>query len=85
MLLRALLSDSRSRLAAKVSGWKHPVSREWVLLAAVHDALIDTTPGVRSPQLYHLPRPWSQRNETRLGGKSTRTAKEALAILRPRR
>ena len=81
-MLGALLEDSRSRVAAKIAGWSHPVSREWMMLAFVHDVVVDTTPGVKNPAKFHMPRPWSSTGE-RLGGGSKRTAKEALAILRP--
>lgn len=81
-MVRALLEDSRSRVAAHVAGWKHPASREWMILAQLHDTVIETTHGVKSPEKYHLPRPWPAKGE-RLGGGSRRSAKEALAILRP--
>jgi len=82
LLAQALLSDSRSRVAALVAGWDHPVSREWMMLAQVHDAVIDTTHGLKNPERHHAIRPWDRRR-TRLGGGTRRTVKQTLAILRP--
>lgn len=82
LLLRALLEDSRSRVAAQAAGWKHPATREWMMLAQLHDAVIDTTPGLKDASRYHMPRPWPAKGE-KLGGSAKRTAAEALAILRP--
>jgi len=84
LLLRALVEDSRSRLAARLAGWKHPVSREWMMLADVHDAVVSTTAGLKNPQRFHVTRPWPGKGE-RLGGGVKRTASQALAILRPHR
>jgi hypothetical protein len=81
LLVRDLLSDPRSRTAAAVAGWTHPVSREWMLLAQLHDVTLDTTHGLKNPERHHLPRPWDGRR-TRLGG-GKRTRSEALSILRP--
>jgi len=82
LLVRALLEDPRSRVASEVAGWSHPVSREWMMLAFVHDVVVDTTPGVKNPGRFHMPRPWDSGTK-KLGGGTKRTAKQALAILRP--
>lgn len=79
-LSRALMSDPRSRVAARMSKWKHPVSLEWMALAAVHDVIIGTS-GVKDPEKHHFPRPWPKQGQ-RVGG-SKRTRAEALKILRP--
>lgn len=80
-LVRVLLADTRSRVASKLAGWSHPVSREWMLLAQLHDAVLDTTQGLKNPERFHLPRPWAS-GRTKLGG-GKRTAREALKLLRP--
>lgn len=81
ILLRALLADPRSRVAADLAGWDHPVSREWMLLAQIHDVILDTTPGLKHPERHHVPRVWDGRRKRLGGGKRTRS--EALKILRP--
>lgn len=84
LLLRALMEDPRSKTAAAVSGWAFPASTEWMMLARLHDALIDTTPGVKHPESYHVPRPWKGAKR-RAAKKSMRSPEQVRKILRPNR
>ena len=79
-LCQALIADPRSRVAAKLSNWKHAASPEWMMLAAIHDVIVDTS-GVKTPERHHLPRPWPKPGGKVGGSKLTRA--EALKILRP--
>lgn len=79
LLVRALFSDSRSRLHASHAGWEHPVSREWLLLADTWDlSLRKALP--RNGRFRPYPRPFGKQ---KIGGRGRRTAREALRILRP--
>lgn len=82
-LLTALLSDPRSRLQAVLSGWAHPISREAIILADIHD--LQHQSKVKRGQFKAYPRPWPD-NKTKLGGKrqKRRTAQEVQALLRPK-
>jgi hypothetical protein len=63
-LVNILLADSSSWLQAAKSGWKFPVSSEWMLLAE----LFDLTHQVNSKnKVKPLQRPWPNANAERLG------------------
>lgn len=79
LLVRSLLADPRSRVAAAVAGWEYPVSREWMLLAAIHDVTIDVS-AVKSPSQYHLRRPWRNAGRPK---RKPRTMPELRAALKP--
>lgn len=82
-LVLVLMSDPTSWLHAAEAKWKHPVSREWMMLADVFD-LQHAKASKRRPK--PLPRPWPDRS-VKIGGKKTvrRSAAEVLAILRPQK
>jgi len=62
-LCRELFDNPSSRLGTRKSGWKHPVSFEWMVLAE----LIDLTARVNSKRhTKAFPRPWG-RNEQKIG------------------
>ena len=50
--------DPSSQLAAAISGWEHPVSREWLALADLWDVLVAVNTHKGSPG--HYPRPWAK-------------------------
>jgi hypothetical protein len=64
LLVAALLQMPESRLQATMSKWKHPVSREWILLRDIFD-LQATAQAKKKPKPY--PAPWKQNNGTTLG------------------
>lgn len=80
MLLHELLADPRSRVMAAVAGWSYPVSREWQLLAMLHDVTVSTTPGVTYPERYHLPRPWKLAGRPK---RKPRSVAELRSVLKP--
>jgi hypothetical protein len=79
LLVQALLGDSRSRVGAQVAGWDYPVSREWMLLALVHDVSISVS-GVTNPSQYHLRRPWRNAGRPK---RQPRTISELQKALKP--
>ena len=81
-LVRALLQDPRSRLASKLAGWDHPVTRDSAVLMDLFD-LLHQANSKRRPKPY--PRPWAAKKKTKLGGKRLvrRSAADVRAILRP--
>lgn len=80
--MRTLLVDPRSRIAAELSGWQHTASAEWMLLARIHDVILDTTPGLKNTSTYYVPRPWKGAKR-RVKRRSARTREEVRRILRP--
>lgn len=64
-------------MAASLSGWDHPVSREWMLLASAYDVSIDLS-GVKNPSRYHLPRPWRNAGRVKRKPRSMQELQEAL-------
>ena len=80
LLVRALLDDPRSRTAAAVAGWDYPASREWQLLAVLHDVVLSTTPGLKSPERHHLRRPWRNAGKPK---RKQRPVAELEKILKP--
>lgn len=78
LLVRALMRDPRSRLHAVEAGWDYPVSREWLLGADLWD--LELQKAVKRSQFKPYPRPFGKQ---KMGGRSRRTASEALRILRP--
>lgn len=83
-LVQTLLRDPSSWLQAAVAEWDHPVSREWVLLAQIHDITLASK--VKRAVFKPWARPWPEK-KTKIGGKKTvrRSIKDTLAILRPQR
>lgn len=56
-LVRQLTRNPESLLSASITGWKHPVSFEWMVLAE----LVDLTVKVNSKrQVKPFPRPWAR-------------------------
>lgn len=55
-LTQVILKDPSSQLAADVSGWQHPASREWQAIAAVHNAVVDAH--FEKDADSYIPRPW---------------------------
>ena len=78
-LFSILLRDPESWLCAAYNGWKHPVSREWMLLAEQVDLTIRLNKKKGSP-FKPLPRPWPAEGSARVG-RTTLTADEAKARL----
>jgi hypothetical protein len=63
-LVSALMKDPSSWTQAARSGWKHPVSFEWMVLANTYDVhtLVNSK---RKPKPY--PTPWADKNKSRIG------------------
>lgn len=78
-----LLQEPTSWLRAQITGWKHPVSREFQVLADLFDLqLAANSKKGKKPKPY--PRPWATSQETtRYGGRKsqTRTAEQIREIL----
>ena len=64
LLISALMQMPESRLQAKLSKWKHPVTREWILLRDIFD-LQAAAQSKKKPKPY--PAPWKQNTGTTLG------------------
>lgn len=62
-LTSVLMRDPESWLAAAMGGWKHPVSREWMVMAE----LFDLTFKVNSKKAKPLPRPWPSGDSKKIG------------------
>lgn len=74
-----LVRDPSSHVAAAVSGWEYPMSREALVLADMYDAYATAT--YKKPKRY--PRPWKDADKTRLG-KTNRPPAEVRALLAAR-
>lgn len=55
-LTHVILQDPSSHLAAAAGGWQNPASREWQLLASLHDHFLKVN--FESPEDGFIPRPW---------------------------
>ena len=75
--MKALLSDSRSRLQAVIAGWSHPISREAINQLDLIDLLLQrwSEKGKYKP----VERPWNVKKKSA----KRRSVKEAMRILRP--
>ena len=73
-----LLVDPSSRLQAAISGWKQPVSQEWILSADLYDLLL-TVNSKRKPTPY--PRPWPSAGKSRIGSSKDRTRDDIIRAL----
>ena len=86
-MIRELLSKPESLFHARVAGWDYPISREAMIAADVYDLQLRVALGKKQNRFRPYPRPWPDKNKTRLGGsnKKKRTLSEVLSILRPNR
>lgn len=75
-LTEILLADPSSTVAAAVYEWKHPLSREGLILADMWDALSHRV--YKDPKPY--PRPFPDRSGSRRGH-TVKTRAEVVAIL----
>ena len=81
-LVRVLLTDPSSATCAAVEGWRHPMSREALLLADLFD-LQYASKAKKKPQPY--PRPWPDPSERRRIGRTSLSSERVRAILREAR
>lgn len=56
-ITRLIAKDSSSHLAAAISGWQHPVTREWFVLWGIHWATVQK---FKQPEKLRLPLPWDK-------------------------
>lgn len=61
-----------------MNGWKHPASSEWMLLAQLTDITLAANSKTRPKP---MPRPWPDKDTTRIGGDTTIPQNEILEIL----
>jgi len=81
-LLAMLLQRPDSLFHAKVAGWKHPVSLEWMRLTDLADIQRQAASRKR---VKPLERPWPDKKTVRKGGKGKnqrRTLAEVRSLLR---
>ena len=81
-LLAMLLQRPESLFHAKVAGWKHAASWEWMRLTDLVD--VQRQRGVKK-RVKPLDRPWPDKNVVRKGGKGKnqrRSVAEVRALLR---
>lgn len=83
-LIRGLLSDPTSRLAAAEAGWDHPMSREAMIFADLYDlnVAVNTDRRKRKPKPY--PRPFKRKDGTTKSAKPTVSQADITAALRAR-
>ena len=81
-LVQVLLRNPESWLQAAGAEWENPVSREWTLLAQIHDVTLASKVKRNVFKPWH--RPWPEK-KSKIGGKNTvkRSITDVLAILRP--
>ena len=65
-LLRILVEDPSSQVAAAINGWAYATTREALTIADLYDAYGAAT--FKKPKRY--PRPWADQDKSRLGGTS---------------
>lgn len=82
-LVSVLLRDPESWLCAAFNGWKHPVSREWMVLAEQVDLTIRLNKKKGTP-FKPMPRPWPAEGSAKTG-KTTLAPADAKALLRRHR
>lgn len=74
-LTHVILKDPSSHLAAAAAGWQNPASREWQILASLHDYFLKAN--FEGAEDGFIPRPWDAPRP-----KPTAMSREALdAIL----
>lgn len=78
-LLGLLAADPSSHVAAALSGWDHPVSREQIVLMDLFD-LQHASKSKNRPKPY--PRPWKNRTRSRTVPHPSLTQDEIVAALR---
>lgn len=78
LLIGMLLQQTDSWLQAALSDWKHPVSREWLVLAHTYD-LLAAVNSKNKPKPY--PTPWPDENVKRIGGKAKQSNADVLRHL----
>lgn len=77
LLLAVLLRDPSSWVQAAEAGWKHPVSREWMVAAHTYD-LHARVNSKTKPKPY--PNPFPDKDKVRTG-RTTKTREEVRQIL----
>jgi hypothetical protein len=75
-LISVLLRDPSSWLQVSVNKWHHPVSFEWVAMAAQYDLHAQVN-SRRKPKPY--PRPWPDSNAGNRKGQARADARDILA------
>lgn len=61
-LVSVLIRDPSSWLQTSISGWHHPITYEWPVLASIYDLHAQVN-SKRKPKPY--PRPWPENNANR--------------------
>lgn len=65
LLISVLMRDTDSWLQSAVSGWKFPVSRQWIVTAHLWDLLANIN-SKKKPKPY--PTPWPDADTKKIGG-----------------
>lgn len=61
-----------------MNGWRHPASFEWMMLAQLTDITVAAN-SKNAPK--PMPRPWPDKDTTRIGGETDITPSEVRKIL----
>ena len=75
-LMRVLIADPSSQLAASLAGWEHPATRESLALYDLYD-LQHASKAKRKPKPY--PRPWVKKPR-RIGAGTSLTPEQFASI-----
>lgn len=78
-LLAMLMQEPSSLFHARMAGWKHPVSMEWMRLTDLVDVQRQRSSGKK--RIKPLDRPWPEKNVVRKGGKG-KNQRRSLAEVR---
>lgn len=86
-LVNRLVTDPSSHVAAAVSGWSEPVSREALALMDLFDfqmmlRWVDSDKRTRGPKPKPYPRPWPAQTTKRVKPDASLTQEQIVAALR---
>ena len=78
LLVASLGTETDSHLQAAINEWRHPVSREWIVMTHVYDLLAQ----VNSKRPKPYPTPWPNPNVARLRPKQAISRDDVLRNLK---
>lgn len=78
LLISVLLQTTDSWFQAAFSEWKHPVSREWIVLSHVYDLLAAVNSNKKAKP---YPTPWPTDHAKKIGGKTKQSRSDVLSRL----
>ena len=79
-LTAILMRDPSSWVSCAKSGWKHPASREWIVIQDLYNLTMAANSN-KKKKLYTYPTPWETSKGKKVGNTGNRSQAEILARL----